>query len=247
MRGNELVSFLRANLATRSVMELRQQLQQTGISDVEFDAALAEVEHDPAGRQVQQAEAGRGPLMRGIVWALTLGVLTGGGYVVRQVMRELPGSLKPPSADAPQNKAAVAAVAAATLPSEPASPAPPARPTSWTVTGKVYELMSLKPAAGVQVVFVESSSDKRFPVSTGVDGRYRLELPFLESSGYKVVVRGRGYRPGYLDEMEPPYFEQALERRQDARELFFNSNVLHVPLTPPEGGGTVEQNLVLVR
>ncbi len=125
-------------------------------------------------------------------------------------------------------------------------PAPPPRAESrWIIRGKAYDLLSLRPVAGALITFMDRHTARRVSVHSGKDGRFSAKLPPLREGGYEVRVRARNYHKNFLDEAEPPYHAQGRQRREEALELFRNSDVLHVPILLTGGQPELEYNVVL--
>ena len=150
-----------------------------------------------------------------------------------------PTAASAPAGDAPAPAAPPAREAPAAQAAPAADNAPP-KTDDWPVRGRVYDLYSLKPVAKAQIVFTAQASGESVRAHTDSEGRYALRLPRLAEGGYDISVRHRGYQDDYLEENEPPYRTQDLERRQEAAALLMQSAVLHVPFRPPEKEVVVE-------
>jgi len=164
-----------------------------------------------------------------------------------------PPAPQPKPAVAPAALAPAAAAGAAGEIAPPAgastaavASAPPARPDFWVLRGLVYDLYSLKPVADAQLTFTSRSDGARHLARVNARGRYSLRLPRARSGGYDVTVRHRHYRSDYLDENEPPFRQMDLAGRQEAGALLLQSQVLHVPVLPPENEEPAEYDMVLV-
>lgn len=118
-------------------------------------------------------------------------------------------------------------------------------PTKWKISGRVYDLITLKPVAGASVSFTEPETGKRREVKTGKDGRYSVALPSLKEGGYAPELSHPAYRPGFLEEGEVPYREQGESRRIEAAQLLRENVIMHVPLSPPEGESALTYDAVL--
>lgn len=149
-----------------------------------------------------------------------------------------PETAAPRSDEMPPELARMYARKKAGLPEETA------QAEAWTVRGQAYDLLSLKPIKGVQLIFT-SAAGKNFAAKTGADGRYSIKLPPAAEGGYRLEAAHPGYRPSFLEETDPPYKRQSEARRVEAARLIINSEVLHVPLQMPEGASEAVYDLVL--
>lgn len=88
----------------------------------------------------------------------------------------------------------------------------------WKVRGGVFDLTTLAPVAGAEVVF--EAGERRKRTSTDGKGRYALRLEALDRGGYQVRISKRGYAPNYFipGEQGVAYMSPA-ERRSLARDL----------------------------
>ncbi len=205
-------------------------------------------------------------------WAVLAGLAIAGGALGWQHRRELintcrsakafvlarideylhgqPQSTPPAQAEPPSLVSAPPAAAPAPAPTShadtPPPPIKPSQPGYWTVRGLVYDLYSLKPVSGARVTFVSRATGKRLLARTDSAGHYCLKAPQLSTRGYDVTVRHPRYQSNYLDENEPPYRQMGPERRQEAGNLFLQSEVLHMPFLPPPDEDHPWLNLVLM-
>ncbi len=129
-------------------------------------------------------------------------------------------------------------------------PAPPKDPdhkadTHWTVSGEVYDLVSLKPIPGVRLQFRAKSGGKSVLGKTDSKGRYRVRL-IKSGIAYQMKLKHRKYSGDYVEESAVPFRDQAKHRRMDSYRLFLQSPLLHVPLSPPEDEDVVDHSFVLL-
>ncbi|MDD5628668.1 MAG: carboxypeptidase-like regulatory domain-containing protein [Elusimicrobia bacterium] len=181
--------------------------------------------------------------------------------------RAIPGSIVPGSPPAPQAPAdaaeaepmAAAPVAAddaaeaepmAAAPGLGTAPPPhaakPARPDHWKAHGVAYDLFSLKPVVGAKVTFTSRASGLSLRAATGPRGDYSLRIPRADEGGFDVTVRHKDYRGEYLEEDSRPYRSRSRGERQEAAALLLQTEVLHVPLLPPEAQDESQYDLVLL-
>ncbi|MFH2202112.1 MAG: carboxypeptidase-like regulatory domain-containing protein [Elusimicrobiota bacterium] len=149
---------------------------------------------------------------------------------------------------AAQEKAAVSKGAEKAVPhTAAAGAAPEEKITKWTIGGEVYDLLSLKPVKGAQLVFTDKAKGSRYKTKTDAKGRYTIKLPKLKDDGYELVVKHRRYRGVYLEEeTSRPLKRQDRESRLETYDAFSRTAILHVPLLPPEDQHTVRHDLVLL-
>ncbi|MBI3551899.1 MAG: carboxypeptidase regulatory-like domain-containing protein [Elusimicrobia bacterium] len=120
--------------------------------------------------------------------------------------------------------------APAPRPAPAPTPEEPPPPAEWTVSGSVYDLLTLRPAAGARLNFENRASGEVFKAKTDAGGHYRVRLPKLIEGGYWVVVSAKGYRGDYLEEASPPYTSRTRAGREDALSEASQTNILHVPI-----------------
>lgn len=99
------------------------------------------------------------------------------------------------------------------------------------VYGLVYDLLTLKPVGKAAVLFQNASEfalntgvvpakTMEFRAETDAQGHYMVDVPELASDGdLLVTITAEGYRPGALEDSEPPWRNRPLkERREKARQ-----------------------------
>lgn len=102
------------------------------------------------------------------------------------------------------------------------APPPPkaAPPKEWRLRGKVYDLATLKPLAGVSLEFVDEASNTSRRTRTDASGAYRIIVPPLDGRGWAVKAAKGGYSSNYLDPATPGVRElSAADRRALAKDL----------------------------
>lgn len=117
-------------------------------------------------------------------------------------------------------------------------------PGRWPASGRVYDLFSLAPVAAAKLVFADRDTGAKARATTDQKGRYRLSLAASEA-GYALDVRHPRYRPGYLEEAEPPLSTRSSGRREEAAYEAAQSAVLHVPILAGDDG-SVRYDIVLI-
>lgn len=103
-----------------------------------------------------------------------------------------------------------------------APPEPPARKVKevkeWKLRGHVYDLATLKPLGGCELVFTDGET--RIKTRSNSEGGYRVIVPSLPDRGYSVTANRPGYSPNYLDPGTEGVRElDAARRQQMAKEL----------------------------
>jgi hypothetical protein len=92
--------------------------------------------------------------------------------------------------------------------------------TEWKLRGRVYDLLTLKPLAGVSMIFTDNQTNSRAQAMTDARGLYRIILPPLQDRGYLVTMTKTGYVKSYLNPGAEGVSKMPLERRQElVREL----------------------------
>lgn len=81
----------------------------------------------------------------------------------------------------------------------PPAPKPVKMVKEWKFRGKVYDLTTLKPLAGVQLDFTDPETNKNIRTRSNSTGLYRAIVPSLPDRGYSLTAAKNGYSPNYLD------------------------------------------------
>jgi len=123
-------------------------------------------------------------------------------------------------------------------PAEPKTPAQaPDAVAAWRFEGRIYDMVTLRPIRGAQLVFMGGDQDYTF--TTDKQGVYKAKVPPLDGASYQVLVDHADYLEGYFDETAPMY----RERPRAARIGMRNAKPRNKPW---EGGAAVVQrDLVL--
>ncbi|MBI5884091.1 MAG: carboxypeptidase regulatory-like domain-containing protein [Elusimicrobia bacterium] len=146
---------------------------------------------------------------------------------------------------APERTAPMAVSTATPTPNGEPGGTLPTPPENWTIKGRIYDLMTLRPISGAQLILKDKLSGKTFSVKTDAAGAYTLKLKPVDEGGYAVAVLLQGRAWPFLEEMDPPYQEQARDRRESALELLADSSLVHVPIMLPSGQHELAYDLVL--
>ena len=73
-------------------------------------------------------------------------------------------------------------------------------PTEWKLRGAVYDLATLKPLTGCEILFTDEGENRSIRTRTDSSGRYRaLVPPASGGNGYSVSIKKEGYSRHYLD------------------------------------------------
>jgi hypothetical protein len=111
-------------------------------------------------------------------------------------------------------------------PPEAKAPAAPLSP--WDFEGRVYDLVTLEPIAGVEMTFL--SDENTVATKTNKDGRFKIKLPPMRE-GYKLVTDHPDYAEEYFDESVAAYRKMPVGKRL----LLRNVNPKHPAWITTEG------------
>ena len=98
--------------------------------------------------------------------------------------------------------------------SQARSPAKAKGPQEWRLRGTVYDLVTLRPVAGVQVTLKDSETARAVDTLTDAGGRYRFNVPPLPGRGYSVVFTSAKYSPSYVNPDDESVRERSPEERK---------------------------------
>jgi hypothetical protein len=113
------------------------------------------------------------------------------------------------------------------------------RGVDWEVRGEVYDLLTLEPVAGAEIVFREDPTAAGKRVETDASGKFTALVPAATAKGLVVSFSHPDYDDVFLEETRAPYKRWSLDRRQDAYAEAQTAEVLHVPLFGVIGEATV--------
>ncbi|MBI3288445.1 MAG: hypothetical protein HYZ74_02875 [Elusimicrobia bacterium] len=126
-------------------------------------------------------------------------------------------------------------------------PEPPVYASMRVVYGVVYDMASVFPVANAAVSF-ERSGRTIFQTFANEQGHYVISLSRADTdAGLNVTVRAAGYRPGQLEDGDPPYRERAAKQRREAVAQIIDSDLEAVPLRYPPSADVVPLDFVLIR
>lgn len=130
-----------------------------------------------------------------------------------------------------------------------AAPAPPLPdPAFHRVYGVVYDVVTLRPIAGVKLLF----KTERFTVAAGTTdeaGHYRIDLSKGNNSEQVLIsIDGRipGYRDGLFEDKDPPLRERPKDARLMIMSEITDSDLEPVPLRYKHSEELVQLDLLLV-
>ncbi len=104
--------------------------------------------------------------------------------------------------------------------------------TEWRMRGAIYDLITLKPVPGVNMIFTDNETNSRVQIQTDELGRYRAILPPLAGRGYLVTLSKPDYEKSYLNSGAKGVGQMTLARRKKlAKEL--SSSIVEPALLEP--------------
>jgi len=86
----------------------------------------------------------------------------------------------------------------------------------WLFQGRLYDMISLKPVVGAELMLMDSTEQKIFTAQSDAKGRYEFEVPAVKG-GFRLLVDHPYYLADYFDEKSPPYDKSPLSARQQLR------------------------------
>ncbi|HVE13209.1 MAG TPA: hypothetical protein VNI01_07440 [Elusimicrobiota bacterium] len=140
---------------------------------------------------------------------------------------------------------APAAPAPAAAPTTPAAPAKP-KIDAWSVHGRAFELLTLKPVAGARVTFKDKNGGQPVECTTDAAGVYAAKLKPVAEGGYEVSAWHARYGGTFLEEGDVPFKDMSPERRREERDTLYSAKVVHVPLLLAPGQADLEYNFALI-
>lgn len=140
---------------------------------------------------------------------------------------------------AAEAEAPAAIAAAAPVPTQPGGP-------FRRFYGIIYDIDTLKPLGGVKVWFRLKGNDVGFTTTSNNQGHFQIEFFNGADSGLWVSAEVPGYRPGLLEDKDPPLFERTHAARQSIKEELIEGDLDPFPLRFRESTDLVELNLVVV-
>lgn len=168
--------------------------------------------------------------------------LGGGASPVLAVSAPAPASAGEASETIPmaaETEARAAVAAAAPVPTQPGGP-------FRRFYGIIYDIDTLKPLGGVKVWFRLKGNDVGFTTTSNSLGHFQIEFFNGADSGLLVSAEVPGYRPGLLEDKDPPLFERTHAARKSIKEELIEGDLDPFPLRFRESADLVELNLVVV-
>lgn len=143
-----------------------------------------------------------------------------------------------------QPKRRAALPPAPTLTAAPDAPRPPpraSRATKWRIRGKIIDIITLKPVADADLVFV-ASNGQRATTATGPGGDFRVSMP-PAPGGYKLRITHPDYNSQYLANKNHLGMDE--DERKKAAEKLVSSYVKNLSVKPG-ADGRMNQDYLLV-
>jgi hypothetical protein len=127
----------------------------------------------------------------------------------------------------------------------------PINPTvQWTLRGRVYDLLTLKPVAGIRVsVQILGADGGVYPstvVTTEHEGRYSVALNRQTSGSYGFVAVDGGFANAMFYESDIPYRTLSAADRRDMAEGARNGDVPQAGITDVVGESSIRRDLFVV-
>lgn len=118
------------------------------------------------------------------------------------------------------------AAAPAAAPARPSAPRPLVK-NAWRVSGTVYDLATLEPLQGADVMFLVDERERE-KVTTDAEGRYEVDL--AKGDGWTVSVEAHDRRPGQVVDVDPPYRLRDADERRAAFEHIADGDLIPAPI-----------------
>ena len=159
-----------------------------------------------------------------------------------------------PRVDAPVAPASLPAAPTAPPPKAAKRPAhvadlpiPPLRPTQWAVFGRVYDLATLHPVAGVQLSFsIAGNGDGAQDIAfSDADGRYVLAITRLAQGSYEIHAMKEGYASVALYEADIPYARLSANERDEIVHNAQDGDMALPPLNDVNGEESMRRDVFL--
>ncbi|HAH07507.1 MAG TPA: hypothetical protein DCM05_13485 [Elusimicrobia bacterium] len=114
----------------------------------------------------------------------------------------------------------------------------------WKFSGRIFDLLTLKPVSDADIVFADPGSTARYNISTNAEGAYRVVMP-SNSGGYDVLISHPDYEPKFIQDGSPPLRTLPLSRRRALASGY--ASIIHQrELFSPGTGGKLKRDLALI-
>lgn len=125
---------------------------------------------------------------------------------------------------------------------------PPYDPNfQWGLKGRVYNLLTLKPAPMTSLVVRNANGGMAAAINTDEDGRYAVVLTRLAQGGYEIAASGGGWYPAAFYESDIPYAQLSASERQEMADNAAASGESHpTPLSDITGEPFLRRDIFLV-
>lgn len=141
---------------------------------------------------------------------------------------------------------APAVTSTASAPAAPAPIPPPPGSLFRRFYGVVYDLDTLKPLDGAKIVFKMKDNETGWTATVNDLGHYQMDLFKGPDNTMTVSAAVPGYRPGLLEEKNPPLRERSRNARKMIIEETSDSDLEPIPLRFRQDDELVELDLVVV-
>lgn len=174
------------------------------------------------------------------VWTAIFLLVGAGLYARRGALRKGAASFSQAAATlqtrAPQAPRAASQSGPSPSAPPPAPPEPTLGPNDWALTGRVFDLKTLKPVAGVKMIFL--CPERGLSRVTALDefGRYGVALPVGVTEGFAIRVDAPGYVSSALAEPDVPYAQLAAADRAQLIESADGGDAASSRVVEPENG-----------
>lgn len=127
-------------------------------------------------------------------------------------------------------------------------PREPEETPQWTVSGKVFWFLNLKPVGHATLIFKDKNSGNSVRSLSAPNGDYKADLPPLEEGGYEVTVYVKSKSRLFIEDTVGPSVRQYSQerRKEEADDHLRQGGVLHVPLLLPAGVMNLRYDVALL-
>jgi hypothetical protein len=118
--------------------------------------------------------------------------------------------------------------------------------TQWAIYGRVYDLITLRPVAEVQLNFQANAGGGAGYAQTDEYGRFAAVLGRLPEGSYEIHASRPDYASSVLYEPDIPYSKLSLEARREMAQTALEGDIPLPPLTDVTGDDSMRRDLFLV-